>query len=65
MLVAVVVQTGDPVTPEVARVCPSTKPVIAAVSVGTADPKVIVWLLAVTVSAAGVTWTVPDRYVIE
>ncbi len=49
--VAVVVHAGLPVTPEVARVWPSTKPVIVAVSVGTAPPNCIVWLLAVTVES--------------
>ncbi len=54
-----VVHSAEPVTPEVARVWPFTKPEMVAVSVGTAAPKALVTLLAVTVAVAGVTVTVP------
>ena len=54
-----VLHAACPVTPEVARVWPSTKPVMVAVRAGTAAPKALDWLLAVTTRVAGTTVTVP------
>ena len=57
--VAVVVHAAWPLTPDVASVCPLTKPVMVAVNVGTGAPNALLTSLAVTVNVAGPTETVP------